>query len=574
MQKYIVLILFFWLEFSLMSQRLIPYRKGPLWGYADSSGTIVIEPKFDYASMDECGILCVKLNGLFGVIDRSGKIIIPISYPSVFYNCPPKYSPLLFTQNNNGFFIFNKDGKLVQKVDRIDNRHKSKNIVVTVRNRQGLIAPSGRWLARPSYFREVRVTEGGGFVKTGLFWTRYYNEDGQFKFRTLYRGSFDFYGKYANVFKKRTKYIVFINALFRKYYDERGKRVSFIRKTSRMYVNIIDIDGKLLLPRKYTHLSMPLSGYVIGYNNRDYTLFDSLGHLLYNHGHTIECDRNLTCYSQDALGKYLSFASGSMIEIPSDYPPKFNGKVYLVHSDNKSNLVDLYGKKLFEQDFDYIISSYDDSTFCAKRNDKLYWINEHGHLVLESDTNKYTKGFPFKNGQAIVSKNGFYGMIDQDGQLIIPLKYYGLQRLMPDAYIIGTRPDPFNQANGLMRLSGELLLDTVYTSIYLSNQKTHIIAANKERLMGLYDLTGNSLLPCIYSNIAQWPDKFFTLQMRNPNYNYSENNNTYPIIGFQADPDGKNLIRLPGNSGQKGYFLYDHIEKGWFRFDGTKFYED
>jgi hypothetical protein len=231
-------------------------------------------------------------------------------------------------------------------------------------------------------------------------------------------------------------------------------------------------------------------------------------------------------------------------------------------------------KKLFEQDFDFIFSSYGDSTFCATRNDKIYWINEHGRLVLEADTNKYSKGFPFKKGQAIVYKNGFYGMIDQDGQLIIPLKYYGLHRLMPDAYIISTRPDPFNAGNGLMRLSGELLMDTVYSSIYLSNQKTHIIAANKDRLMGLYDLIGNRLLPDIYSNIAQWPDKFFTLQMPNPNYKYSETKNADPIIGFQADPDGKNLIRLPGNSGQKGYFLYDHIEKGWVRYDGKKFYED
>jgi hypothetical protein len=345
MQKYIVLILFFWLEFSLMSQRLIPYRKGDLWGYADSNGIIVIQPKYDYADMDKCGTLCVKINGLFGLIDRSGKIIIPISYPSVSYRCPPQYSSLIFAENNNRVSIFNEEGELIRKVDRIDYNQKSKNVLVTVGNRQGLISPSGRWLARPSYLREVRVTEGRGYVKLGVFGTRYYNENGQFKFSTNYRGSFDFYGKYANVYKKRSRYKIFLNTPFRKYHNVDGKRVRFIQKISREFVNIIDTNGKLLLPPKFTHVRMPRSGYAIGQKNREYSLFDSLGRLLYTHGHNIDCDQNLNCYSQDSLGKYLSFTSGRKIVIRSDYPLKFNGKVYVVRSNNTSNLVDLYGKK-------------------------------------------------------------------------------------------------------------------------------------------------------------------------------------------------------------------------------------
>ncbi|MBL7903347.1 MAG: WG repeat-containing protein [Bacteroidia bacterium] len=561
----------------LYSQRLIPYRKGNLWGYADSNGVMVIEPKYEYAGMEQCGLMLVKSHDKYGVIARDGSEVVAPAYQSTLFGCGSRYPSIIICRNPDGDYLFDRSGKFICKVDKVEQNHKSRYVVASKGKRIGLLSPTGSWRLRPTNLRLIRVTEGGGFISKGLFKTRYYNAAGRFKFSTRHRSSFDFYGGYSSITITKKTWRNIFKYSFRKYYGvESGKRVKPWERIKQVYHNLIDTNGRVLLPKGFNYEGMPRSGYVIGYGPLGRGLFDSLGNVLIEPvQRNINCDKNLICFvAKDTSRKFISFALGGKTEIPSQHKPNFNGKVYLVHSDNRSNLVDMSGKKLFEQDFDFIISGYDDSAFCAKRNDKLYWINEHGHVVLEADTHKYSTGFPFEKGQALVSKNGLYGMIDQVGQVIIPLKYYRLQRLLHDAYIIGTSPDRFNPVNGLMRLSGALLLDTVYRAIYLSNQKTHIIAANKDRLMGLYDLMGNRLLPEIYSNIVQWPDKFFTLQMPNPNYKYSENTNIDSIIGFQVDPDGKNLIRLPGNSGQKGYFLYNHIEKGWVRYDGKKFYED
>lgn len=60
---------------------LIPYRKGNLWGYCDSTKKIIIEPAWDRADVFGKTTAVVQKNGRFGIIDRTGKVIIqPLYY--------------------------------------------------------------------------------------------------------------------------------------------------------------------------------------------------------------------------------------------------------------------------------------------------------------------------------------------------------------------------------------------------------------------------------------------------------------------------------------------------------------
>lgn len=56
---------------------LIPYRKGALWGFSDSSGNLIIDPRYDrtfFFSPDR--LARVKQNGVYGYISREGKMVI------------------------------------------------------------------------------------------------------------------------------------------------------------------------------------------------------------------------------------------------------------------------------------------------------------------------------------------------------------------------------------------------------------------------------------------------------------------------------------------------------------------
>lgn len=72
----------------------IPYRKENKWGYCDSSKKILIKPAYDYVdehfyvlkeSSPTIKITQVRINDKFGVIDSSGKVILPCKYVSVTY---------------------------------------------------------------------------------------------------------------------------------------------------------------------------------------------------------------------------------------------------------------------------------------------------------------------------------------------------------------------------------------------------------------------------------------------------------------------------------------------------------
>jgi hypothetical protein len=65
------------------NERLIPCRKGNLWGYCDENGKTILEHKYErtwFFSPD--GVARVKNKGLFGFINREGKLLIIPRYAS------------------------------------------------------------------------------------------------------------------------------------------------------------------------------------------------------------------------------------------------------------------------------------------------------------------------------------------------------------------------------------------------------------------------------------------------------------------------------------------------------------
>lgn len=62
---------------------LIPYRKGNLWGYADSTRKMVIEPVYDNVEFFVFGRAVVKKNGKYGVIDRHGSMVLKCIYKTL-----------------------------------------------------------------------------------------------------------------------------------------------------------------------------------------------------------------------------------------------------------------------------------------------------------------------------------------------------------------------------------------------------------------------------------------------------------------------------------------------------------
>jgi hypothetical protein len=62
---------------------LMSFAKGKGWGYTDLLGKVVIPPTYSYAESFVAGSAIVELNGLQGLIDQTGKELLPINFKMI-----------------------------------------------------------------------------------------------------------------------------------------------------------------------------------------------------------------------------------------------------------------------------------------------------------------------------------------------------------------------------------------------------------------------------------------------------------------------------------------------------------
>ena len=77
-----VLELEFEAPYPFFSDRLVVVKIDGKYGYADKSGALVIEPRFDRAEGFSEGLAAVKINEKYGYIDKAGEWVIE---PTFFY---------------------------------------------------------------------------------------------------------------------------------------------------------------------------------------------------------------------------------------------------------------------------------------------------------------------------------------------------------------------------------------------------------------------------------------------------------------------------------------------------------
>ena len=71
------------LEFNDFSEGLAAVSKNDKYGFIDTKGKVVIEPKYEWASSFSDGLAIVSTEGLYGAIDKQGKTVIPFEYESL-----------------------------------------------------------------------------------------------------------------------------------------------------------------------------------------------------------------------------------------------------------------------------------------------------------------------------------------------------------------------------------------------------------------------------------------------------------------------------------------------------------
>ena len=83
-------------------------KEGPLYGYVNSKNEYVIKAQFEEAEDFKGGYAIVRKNDKFGVVDTTGKIIVPCLYDNVVY-----YGDLFKVTKGGKVGIISRSGKIV-----------------------------------------------------------------------------------------------------------------------------------------------------------------------------------------------------------------------------------------------------------------------------------------------------------------------------------------------------------------------------------------------------------------------------------------------------------------------------
>lgn len=86
---------------------LLPFRQDSRWGFADSSGQVVIPPTFQLVQPFREGLAIVMRDSLYGVIDKKGREIVPTR----FLNILPSACGILSVRTSAGYILLGIDGK-------------------------------------------------------------------------------------------------------------------------------------------------------------------------------------------------------------------------------------------------------------------------------------------------------------------------------------------------------------------------------------------------------------------------------------------------------------------------------
>ena len=87
---------------------MIPFRKGDLWGYSDSNGKTIVQPKYDSVSFyDENQTWIIYKEDKKGVINLKGKFILQPIYDSLesIYKSSDKHEYMVYKDDKVGYYL-------------------------------------------------------------------------------------------------------------------------------------------------------------------------------------------------------------------------------------------------------------------------------------------------------------------------------------------------------------------------------------------------------------------------------------------------------------------------------------
>ncbi len=498
-----------------------------IWGYVDTSGTILVYPQFSFAQdfINDVGI--VENEGKWGAVDRTDRPVLPTIYDGVHflentnnkilrvYNNREKYGlidtlgQVTVNLQYDKIGAFN-EGRLAVKrsgwwgfVDEngrevIPCRFQSvKNFyndlaAVKLSNKWGVIDKQGNILV------DFQYTRLGNF-KDGLAWAYtprgvcYINVQNQVVIPPRFTKAFDFQnglarvvenGKYGLI-NKAGSYIVRPKYTYIEEFDENGLAIVRFGQ-SRIRYGVINRSGKLITKHNYKQIRPFNEGYAAVKHKGKYGFINTKGSLVISARYSKVSDfrEERAAVQREGLCGYIDMEGEEVVHLEFSKCLDFeDGKAVVYKGYRKGGLIDLNGNYIIEPSLNRLYKFTDGRGLVRDSSYNFYYITAQSNNI---HSGMYQKAGAFQHGVAVVQSvnNGQWGIINQKGIELIPPKYDKIEKFKD-----GYARVRIQQFSGLSTLQGELIVQPDYE--YISYAGDGIFRVEQGDKIGYFDSEGN-----------------------------------------------------------------------------------
>ncbi len=134
-----------------------------LWGYVDKTDTMVLKPQYHWANPFSEGLAAVQIDGKFGLIDKKGTVVVPPSYDSMGVMS----EGLAAVKQGDKCGFIDKTGAVVitPQFDKV-GPFSSGLAPALSEGQWGFIDKTGKWVIQPKYATAESFSEGLAVVGT------------------------------------------------------------------------------------------------------------------------------------------------------------------------------------------------------------------------------------------------------------------------------------------------------------------------------------------------------------------------------------------------------------------------
>ncbi len=519
---------------------LIPYRKGKLWGYADTNGKIIVAPRFDEVdNFFTQRHALVKENGKWGVVDQTGKLILETKYAWMQNMGEGKF--LCHDERYNGL-LMDSTGHIINK-DTFNYAwsFKAGNAVVESNNghQQGVVDENGKYVL-PCKFEQIQICDNG-IIKTRTFdqankpgYFRFYKPDGEPLVKESFVEAICFKYGFANVRIKGNRVVKTFYLHSDRYGHDSLAEGPKVWNTAQY--NILTERGEYIskenLEIKAPHLNY---GMHVVRNDKKYGLMNPSGDLvlpltydLINGNYGDSCFTLVVGSSHDYYYNHTALVGTYIQSTHTLVKPQFNDieefsyGLAVVMLNNKYNYINKYGELILPEYRDYRLHEMYSRGSIIEIDSQEYWINRNGDIILKDIAKKYDDIMPFsENGQAQVHRNGKYFLVDTMGNEIEirkEKKWESFDQVNNIYPLCGMCWYSKNGQRGVCDTSGSIQFQLQLKDIRYMGGKLFIYNRPEDfqqpGIWGVVDTEGNILLEPVYiSYPVEYPGYLYLLNI-------------------------------------------------------------